>query len=237
MRRRQGIAVAVTLLSLYSPSAGALAEIDTDGTNTRPPQIDANCATTGYVSGGQIFVAPIPVPDNSPTGVTTGPITLANQDYLIADVIVSIMMGHTWVGDVIAMVGYDRDSNGSIDVATRVICRPGFEGGCFSVGTSDGCEADLAGTFTFEDFAAGILPTFCAPNQVIGGGCFRPSGVGAGPLSSFEGLPGGGRWTLTVSDNRAGNVGEISGWSVHVLSGAPVAVASAPWSLVKVLFR
>jgi hypothetical protein len=53
-------------------------------------------------------------------------------------------------------------------------------------------------------------------------GTYRPSqGSAADGFSSFRGGPVAGTWTLTVTDNRTGNVGSLQGWSLQFRSIAP----------------
>jgi subtilisin-like proprotein convertase family protein len=55
-------------------------------------------------------------------------------------------------------------------------------------------------------------------------------------MSSFNGLPKGGCWTLTVSDNAAADTGSISRWQVSVLN-SPTAAVPSTWGSVKTLYR
>ena len=229
------IHMAVVLATL----APALPASAAGGPEANRITIASRCDVQGFESGSQTLDAPVSIPDNTPDGVTVGPIGLANNQFLIADVIVDLALSHTWVGDVIATLLYDEDADGDYDVASSVLCRPGREGACNDYGSGDGCSANLRAdqVYSFKDFAAPSMPTYCSTDQDLPGLCYRPSGLGAGALFYFTGRPGGGRWWLRISDHRAGDTGQLTAWAVHVKSGAPVSVATVPWGRVKVLFH
>jgi len=201
--------------------------------------ITANCDVQGYGSGSQTLDVPTDIPDNDSNGVTIGPIEIPANGTSVADVIVSLSIAHTWVGDLIVAILYDQDANGSSDVASRIICRPGRQGACDDFGSGDGCSADLssANVYTIQDFASQAMEFCNPPGSVFPTGCYRPSGLGAGALFYFQGFRAGGRWWLNVSDHRAGDTGSISGWSLYVREGPPIAVSPGSWGRVKFLYH
>lgn len=236
MTRSFDLGIALTMTSVVAVALPTAVRGDQEAGGVR---IASQCAVQGFQSGSQTLDTPASIPDNTAEGITVGPIVLANGEFLVAEVVVDMSLSHTWVGDVIATLLYDQDSDGDYDVASSVLCRPGREGACNDLGNGDGCNANLLADqiYSFKDFAAPSFPNYCTTDQDILGGCYRPSGLGAGALFYFAGFPGGGRWWLRVADRRAGDTGVLTAWSVHVKSGPPVAVAATPWSRVKVLFH
>jgi len=110
---------------------------------------------------------------------------------------------------------------------------------------SDACQPSpaLTGeTFTFDDAAAGALPSI---HCTAGSGTFKPSNYGSAPdnmfppapsppfptsLSIFAGGPANGSWLLWV-DNAAAEVGDSSiagGWSLDLTTSGGPATAPGP---------
>jgi len=200
----------------------------------------ANCDLTGYKLGEQVFSPAVAVPDNNPTGVIVGPIQLADDGLLIGDVIIDLNMSSTWIGDIIATVGYDADCDGTVDAQSIIICRPGRTVSCGTSGTGAGCSSNFlcANRLLIDDTAAAALPTTgCLSATNIAAGCYRPTGLGVGNLDVFNNLRKGGCWYLAVSDNAAADLITICGWSVHILNQPPVGVDAVSWSAAKQLFN
>src|SRR5678815_1081392 len=103
--------------------------------------VAANCDLQGYKSGVQTFPTPLPIPDNNPAGTTVGPITIPDDGSLIDDVAIDLKIAHTWIGDIVARVGYDEGCDGAIDLAATIICRPGNTG-CVATG-GVGCSSNF----------------------------------------------------------------------------------------------
>ena len=68
-------------------------------------------------------------------------------------------------------------------------------------------------------------------------GCYKQSDQGGGSFSTWRGLPKGGCWYLTVSDNAAADLGSISGWAIFVRNQRPVSATEASWGEVKGIYR
>jgi hypothetical protein len=199
--------------------------------------ITANCDISAYKSGVQTFTPPFAIPDNNPAGATVGPITHPNDGTLIGDVVIDLTLTHTWEGDIIAIVGYDENCDQVIDVQATVICRPGNTT-CTSTG-GVGCSSNFLNTaLLIDDIAPAALPTTgCLSTTNIPSGCYRPTGVGAGPLSVFENHRKGGCWYLKISDNASLDSGTLSQWSVHILNQPTIATEAKTWGGMKVLFN
>lgn len=197
----------------------------------------ANCDLTGYKLGEQTFPTPVPIPDNQAVGVTVGPIVIADDGTLIADVIIDLNLAHTWIGDITATVGYDANCDGAIDVSSVIICRPGST---LCSGTAVGCSSNFicANRLLIDDTAAaGIPSTSCLSTTNVAAGCYRPTGSTVGNLDVFNNLRKGGCWYLHVSDRAGLDVGTICGWSVHLLNQGEVGVEPTSWSAAKQLFN
>jgi hypothetical protein len=205
--------------------------------------IEANCDIANYKHAEQTFPTPVPIPDNVATGVTVGPLTLGDDGTLIGDVVIDLRASHTFIGDLVATVGYDATCDGTVDVTSVILCRPG-RATCAGQGSPFGCGTDLScnNTYLFDDTAANRLGLnaagTCLTTPAINpGGCYQPTGNGAGLLSVFENLRKGGCWFLNVADNAGADLGTICAWSVHILNQPTVGVEPASWSTAKVLYR
>jgi hypothetical protein len=205
--------------------------------------IQVDCDLTGYKSEAVTFPTPVSIPDNVAAGVVVGPIVLPDDGTLIDDVIIDINFGHSWIGDVIAAVGYDGNCDGTVDVVSTLLCRVG-RATCVG-GSGFGCSSNFGTNSTstpgcaayfFSDAVAAITCPASTPG-FLAAGCYKPTGVGAGLLSVFDGLPKGGCWYLNVSDNAGADLGTICGWSVHIKNRGTVGVDAAQWSAVKTLYR
>ncbi len=200
-----------------------------------------DCPLQGYKGESVTFPQPVSIPDNVATGVTVGPLTVPGGGQ-IADVIIDINFAHSWIGDVTATVGYDVTCDGTVDVTSTLLCRVG-RATCVG-GTGFGCSSNFGTNSTtapgcaayfFSDAVAAIVCPASTPG-FLAAGCYKPSGVGAGLLSVFDGLPKNGCWYLNVSDSAGADLGRICGWSVHILN-ATVGVDQAAWSTVKTLYN
>lgn len=207
-----------------------------------PPGALINCDLTGYKNVSQTFAPPATVPDADPNGGTFGPITLAADGSLIQDVVLSMNMAHTWVGDLVIDLIYDLDCDpATANVSTRVLCRPrGTAAGpptpCGTTVTA-GCAGNLVAGSLYQwtdgiatPMAEGVCPTN------IPAGCFHNSTVGGGLMAVFNGLPKGGCWSLFISDNAGGDLLILNSWQVSVLN-SPTAAVPSSWGTVKTLYR
>lgn len=209
-----------------------------------PPGALVNCDLTGYKSVEQVFQPARAIPDNVAAGTTLGPITLAADGTLIQDVVLSMNLAHTWVGDLISTLTYDQDcSPATPNVSTRVLCRARGTDAVHAVpcgtGTGFGCSSNLiaANLYQWTDGIATAMAEGVCPGTTVNipAGCFHNSAAG-GLMSVFNGLPKGGCWTLNISDNAAADTGTVTRWQVSVLN-SPTAAVPATWGTVKTLYR
>lgn len=148
--------------------------------------------TTTYTSTH----APIPIPDNNPTGITalltiTAPGVVGDIDVRLNNVT------HTYVGDLIMRLGAPSGS-----VTTTLMQRPG--GGGF------GSSGDNFINTILDDSASTSI-------QSIGAiGPFTGRWSPFQPLSVMNGQPISGAWRLNVSDNFSFDVGTLNQWSLDI---------------------
>ncbi len=164
--------------------------------------------TTQTFSSGTINLA---IPDNSPAGITTAAIAVPSGVTInsATNLKVSITATHSWVGDLIFRLTSPCGT-------TFLFDRPGVPAATF------GNSMDLNGTYTFDVTAANIIPE-TSTGTVVAPGSYRPSDA-AGVAHNWAGLTfpcnGTGNWTLTVSDNGAGDTGSLASWSISVVNTA-----------------
>jgi len=212
--------------------------------------VGPDCDITGYKGEERQFSPPLTIPDADPAGVTTPPIAIGADGDNIDDVIIKLSASHTWIGDLIVTVTYNPTCDPAAPAVSAVLlCRPDASGDPtltpFPCGTSAsalGCASNLDcnNTYSFSDDAVASLGegTYCGATSstVLPTGCYKP-GVGGSPLAVFRGLPKGGCWTLTVSDNASLDTGVLCGWSVFLRNQHPTPAKGASWGLVKGTYR
>lgn len=150
------------------------------------------------------------IPDNAPAGANS--VINVADSFSIANVSVTLNnLTHTWAGDLIATL-----SNGATTVT--LVNRPGQVGGA-----GFGSSSDFGGNYTFADGGADLSA------NLGGGGTFViPSGTYApvGALSAFNGQNSAGAWTLNISDNAGGDLGNLGSWTLN-LTAVPTPGAAA----------
>lgn len=159
-------------------------------------------------------------PDNDPAGASSTITIGANE--IITDVDVTLRgADHTWVGD----MNVSLTSPGG--TTADIMVRTGRTGG---VGSGD--SSDLGGDYTFSDGGADWWAAAAAAGgaDVIASGTYGATTVDGALVSlaaAFAGESTAGTWTLTISDNAAGDLGDIDGWGLSITS----AVIPEPGSL------
>jgi lysyl endopeptidase len=168
-------------------------------------------ATFSFITAAEICEAPgVAIPDNNPAGVSR---TLnVNMAGSLADLRVYLDITHTWVGDLIIDLQH-------MDSATnvRLVNRPGLpaQGNFGCSGNDMDLTLDDQATLSIQnDCTAGPNPTQA---YQIGGEYFPNA-----PLAGFAGLPAGGDWRLTVSDNAGADTGTLNAWCLlPAVAGLP----------------
>jgi hypothetical protein len=167
----------------------------------------------------------LPIPDDTPTGVTDTLTAIATC--VMNDVDIALEIDHTWVGDLLVQVTHGGTTVTLID-------RPGRAPG----GTNVGCESDLAciRQIVLDDDGGGIGIECAAPAACTT--CFPGGQVPAAnyipnePLTAFDTADQAGDWILLVSDNEGLDIGTLCAWEVRTTCG-PNAVEPATWGQVK----
>jgi subtilisin-like proprotein convertase family protein len=177
----------------------------------------------GSAASGQtfFFTGTGAIPDGTgaagvfgPARVLTASSNVANP---IQDVVVTITMNHTWVGDLRVRLGYTPA--GSATTTTVVVMnRLGA-----SAPSGFGDNSDLNGTYTFVLGATSVL----AGVQAIGETGTLATGAYAPVASNFDGTHsviefadflrgqfGTGAWTLTFEDAAATDTGAVTSASI-----------------------
>jgi len=150
------------------------------------------------------------IPDSSIAGPGVFLSTIdasVDTDFPITSVVVVLRFGtgtvagnreHTWISDLIATVSF-----GATNV--RLFSQQGGSG-------------DMNGQYTFADGATAFPPApvgFNLPN-----GTYAPFDA----LAAFNGGASNGIWTLRITDNAGGDVGDIVNWELRIIP-APGALA------------
>ncbi|MCX7556600.1 M36 family metallopeptidase [Xanthomonadaceae bacterium JHOS43] len=148
------------------------------------------------------------IPDNTPAGISSS-IVVANSG-VIDDLDVVFQADHTWVGDLI--VTLTKVGSGT---TVALIDRPGVPT------TTFGCSGDNPDLVLDDEEPTRTAENNCqnANPAYIPGATYRPNQ----PLSAFDGIDMAGTWTLTVSDNAAGDNGSLVSWCLAP-SRAPVEI-------------
>ncbi len=161
--------------------------------------------TPGVICDGPQTYSAAPavaIPDNNPTGASNT-ITVTDS-FTVTDANVRLHVTHTWVGDLIVKLSH----NGGTPVT--IIDRPGY------TGTGFGCNQPNYNNLILDDQGGGgAIETLCIANLTS-----PPNYTPNNPLSAFNGDDASGTWTITVSDNAAGDTGSLVSWSI-ILDGAP----------------
>lgn len=155
------------------------------------------------------------IPDNSAAGITTAPIVLPAGVNLAAatNLRVKINANHSWVGDLIFKL---TSPCGTTFLFDRPGVPPSTVGNSANLGTSNATTPPPA-VYIFDLNAATVIPETAPASGFIPTGSYIPSDVNGNP-HNWAGLTfpctGTGNWTLTVSDNAAGDVGTLVDWAI-----------------------
>jgi subtilisin-like proprotein convertase family protein len=163
-----------------------------------PPQIKPSTPYLDTISrGASVCNSTITgIPDNTPAGTSTV-INFADSG-TINDVIVELSVTHSWVGDLIVSVEHDG-------TMVTLVDQPGVPASTF------GCSGNNISA-SFDDTAAMGVEGVCPATDPVINGAFNA----VVPLSAFDGDDVNGDWTLTISDNAAGDTGTLDQWCLDI---------------------
>lgn len=151
----------------------------------------------------------IAIPDNA------GPLEslLAVPAGVVADVNVSLVIDHSWVGDLCVALTHPSGTP-----TVQLIQRPGMAAGlCDNTGCC-GCSGDDYNVVLDDAGTGGAIEGLCgSPNVPTSPPSYTPDQL----LSAFNGMAMLGDWKLTVNDNATGDTGTLVSWSLHFNAAAP----------------
>ncbi|MGP1309846.1 MAG: proprotein convertase P-domain-containing protein [Phycisphaerales bacterium] len=149
-------------------------------------------------TGGAIADAVGTVPTTTSFDIVVG------DSFTVADASVELNISHTWVGDLSVTL-----SNGSNSI--NLFNRPGF------TGTGFGDNSNLGGAYLFADGGADFAAAAAAAigtDAIVAPGTYAANGSFA---STFGGGGSAGTWTLSITDNAGGDIGNLSGWTLNLV--------------------
>ncbi|MCP3981504.1 MAG: hypothetical protein GY716_19570 [bacterium] len=143
----------------------------------------------------------LPIPDNDAAGARDE-IVVAGNGGFVGDLDVDLVLTHTWIGDLSAIVS-NKGTGTEVALWSR---------NCGSSNLLD-ILADDEGTQTFCGPGGGATTGSIPPALTNGFTAF---------LSDFDGEAIDGTWSLNVDDNFTADTGEITFWSLIFREGTPV---------------
>jgi len=161
-----------------------------------------------YCSPGQ----PLPIPDNNPGGATDSQLIL--DSFTITDLDVSLLITHTWVGDLNVTLDHVGGC-GPFDLLNRV-GDPGSGLGCSS-NNIDATLNDEGADGNAED-QCDATPPAVGPGEFVAG-----DPPDATLLANCDGDNINGTWNLTITDNAGGDTGTLDQWCL-ITTPVPVEV-------------
>jgi hypothetical protein len=219
----------VCLCSMVVAGAAMAAKVPVDG----GPQTPAgDCPVDGYKSYGG---AGGDIPDGAGTIVTFGPVAVADDGSTFDDVVLSLDLDHTWVGDLRIALLYDTNCDGAAEAGpVAALCRPGLDG-CDLTGCC-GCSGDIAGSYFFSDSAGDALGETDCPS-FIPAGCYSAAVDSPAPFAVFDGLAKGGCFWLEGTDGAGGDIAVFRGWTVYAANGGGgTPVENTTWGALKATY-
>jgi len=153
---------------------------------------DLDCSGAGFAATSNL-----PIPDNDPVGVTNT-ITVPDS-FNVLDVNVGTLIPHSWVGDLIVTVTHGA-------TVVTIVDRMGVPA------SSSGCDSDDLSLVLDDEGTGGAVEDICGPLTTPQS---PPNYVPNEPLSAFDGMNAAGDWTITVTDNAAGELGFLIFWSLE----------------------
>lgn len=226
--------VGLTSLLVGASALASFAEKIPGPGDPLPPDSPGQCNTQGYKFQRSAQLN-LNIPDNDPAGVTTPPLTVAGTG-TIADVVVSLEISHTYVGDLNVKLFYDHDCQPATPAfgPVALLCRQQLAG-C-PLGDCCGCSGDLLSGGRYDFGTIGSSKELAAAGQcpgVIPFGCYKPALESQFTLDVFAGLPKNGCWSMNLQDGAGIDLGVLYNWEVRILNEVSTAVESSTWGAIK----
>jgi hypothetical protein len=196
---------------------------------TCTPQTSTDCPVDTYK--GYKLTQATPIPDEGE--VVLGPMLVAEDGTVIADLVVDLAIAHTWVGDLVVTLTHVPTVGAPVSV--DLLHRPGEPASTF------GCSGDLVSADIFDKYYFGtgnleVLGETSCPTS-IPVHCYAVAPENPNGLLPFRGRSKAGQWFLTISDNAGGDTGTFYTFSVHVLNQGPVSIEQTSWGSIKAEYR
>jgi subtilisin-like proprotein convertase family protein len=166
------------------------------------------------------FVSPNP-------GSLTQTLNVSGVTGSITSVEVSLDISHTFVGDLRVQLQGPGGTTADLSIRPRTTGT-----GCTTTGAqTNNTGTDLAGVYTFTDAAAqSIFDAVAASPTTLAAGAYKAASCGGTAVSLnsiFAAENPNGVWTLSITDNAAGDTGTLRNWSITINGGS-----APPCSLV-----
>jgi subtilisin-like proprotein convertase family protein len=158
------------------------------------------------------------IPDNDPNGARVEIFVPDDPDgkNIIQSLVVSILIQHTWQGDLLIILEQKVPSRSAIEL--RLMDRPGTEAGVSTFGyLADNLgNIETGDKFYFDDRADSTydVPHVDRPGIESVTGFWRPEQE----LRAFTGKDKRGLWSLTVIDQAGGDTGFIRNVGLHFVN-------------------
>lgn len=174
------------------------ATVATSATPTRTATPTATVtATVTTLEFCRVLAPPLAIPDADEFGVADA--QWVEAPGVVSGLRVTLELAHSWVGDLqVSLVHVDEL------VGVTLLDRPG------EPASGVGCGGDDVAC-TFDDTAARATEDMCADESPALGGSLRPNES----LSTFDGLPRAGHWSLQVADVSPTDTGVLQSWCLH----------------------
>ncbi len=162
--------------------------------------------------------------DNDPTGISVS--IEVGDSGIVDDVNVGLLLATTWQGDIIATL-----SHGGVTVNLLHRAGDGAGGG---FGFSANNFGTSAGLFYLDDEAEAAYDSTAGYGSIADPGIADVTGSwlayganGIDALSAFDGMDKQGTWTLTVSDNAAGDFATLNHFQLQIDNIIPAPASAA----------
>jgi subtilisin-like proprotein convertase family protein len=164
-------------------------------TMTRTLTVTVGQVMTGSPTTYTYSGPPVPIPDAPSATGAVATLTVPGA-VIVGDVNLNLAnITHTWIGDLaVQLVGPDGTQTTLVDRIPN--------------GTGNNSSNNFTNA-VLDDEAVASIQSQSGP---VTNASFRP----AGPLSAFDGKPGGGAWRLRVIDQVPADVGTINAWSLTI---------------------
>ena len=240
---------ALTLLAAIAATA-VRASPKQDVTTSPAATMGTTCDVTGYKVTSSVLAPAFDIPDNLGGDSLVTTLTVPDDSTEFLDVIATVKLAHTFVGDLVLRLEYFGNCSSPTPVASvDLICRPrgtdtaspapcgpdpaSNNGGGSNLGTSATNSANTPDLYSFADDAVTRIADGTNP-PLIPAGCYLPS---SGTLSAFSGLRKGGCFRLFAADYAPLDVGSIEELHVYSMNSQNVPAERVSWGSLKTMYH